>query len=307
MQVGGAFHQPAVTVGNDFWRFIRIREFTGNGFQHVQRRYQTLYHTKFVGDDNKAPASTTQHAQQVNRIQRLRHHDGRRRGRYGLDVDALFQRHEHLFRAHHTDDLIQLAPTDREQAVRRGEQLLANFVDAQVGVHPADFTARRHNAAQGAGGQRKHAVDHVAFFFHKRAFRHRNRVTVLVIRLHVHLTTPAHQAQDRIGGTRAQRLIRLLLNEVTARNLVKQLDQNREANRGVQVAFRYMETKTFCHQAQTNHQQETQTQHNDRRMLVDETRQRFRRQQHYRHRNHNRRHHHRQMVHHANRCNHRIQ
>ena len=191
--------------------------------------------------------------------------------------------------------------------MRRGEQLLTNFVDAQVGVHPADFAARRHNTAQGAGSQRKHAIDHVAFFFHKRAFRHRNRVAVLVISLHVHLTTPAHQSQNRICGTGSQRLIRLLLNKVTARNLVKQLDQNREANRGVQVAFRNMEAKPFCHQAQTNHQQEAQTQHNDRRMLVDETRQRFRRQQHYRHRNHHRRHHHRQMVHHADRRNHRIQ
>src|SRR5690606_529515 len=221
------------------------------------------------------PAGTTQYAQQVDRIQRLRYYDGGRRGRYGLDVNALFQRHQHLFRAYDTDDLIQLTPADREQTVWRGEQLLTNFVDAQVGVHPADLTARRPNAAQGAGSQRKHAVDHVAFFFHKRAFRHRNRVTVLVISLHVDLTTSAHQSQNRVCGTGSQRLIRLLLNKVTARNLVKQLDQNREADRGVQVAFRNMEAKPFCHQAQTNHQQEAQTQHNDRRMLVDETRQRF--------------------------------
>ena len=68
-----------------------------------------------------------------------------------------------------------------------------------------------------------------------------------------------------------------------------------------------MEAKAFRHQAQTNHQQEAQTQHHHRRMLVHETRQRFRRQQHDRHRNNHSRHHDRQMVHHADRRDHRIQ
>lgn len=68
-----------------------------------------------------------------------------------------------------------------------------------------------------------------------------------------------------------------------------------------------MEAKTFRYQAQTNHQQEAQTEHNHRRMLVDETRQRFRRQQHDRHGNDHSRHHHREMVHHADRRDYRIQ
>ena len=130
---------------------------------------------------------------------------------------------------------------------------------------------------------------------------------VFGIRLDVHLTTTAHQAQNGVCGTGAQRLIRLLLNKVTARNLVEQLDQDREANGGVQVAFRNMEAKTFRHQAQTNHQQEAQTQHDHRRMLVNEARQRLRGQQHDRHRNDNSRHHYRQMIHHADRRDHRIQ
>ena len=36
---------------NDFRRFVSVREFTRNGFQHIQRRDQTLYHTKLVGHD----------------------------------------------------------------------------------------------------------------------------------------------------------------------------------------------------------------------------------------------------------------
>ncbi len=68
-----------------------------------------------------------------------------------------------------------------------------------------------------------------------------------------------------------------------------------------------MEAKAFSHQAETNHQQETQTQHDNRWVLVHETRQRFRRQQHHRHRNDDSRHHHRQVVHHTDCGNNRIQ
>ena len=67
-----------------------------------------------------------------------------------------------------------------------------------------------------------------------------------------------------------------------------------------------MEAKTFRHQAQTDHQQEAQTEHYNRRMLVDETGKRLRRQQHHRHRNHHGSHHHRQMVNHTHGGNHRV-
>ena len=70
------------------------------------------------------------------------------------------------------------------------------------------------------------------------------------------LLTPAHQTEDRIGSARAQRQGRLMTNKVTARNLVKELDGYREANRGVQIAFWNMQAETFCQQAQANHQQE---------------------------------------------------
>ncbi len=69
-----------------------------------------------------------------------------------------------------------------------------------------------------------------------------------------------------------------MTDKVPARNLVKQLNDDREANRCVQVAFRNMETETFRDQAQADHQQEAQTEHHHRRMLVDEVRQRFWRQ-----------------------------
>ncbi|MNE48556.1 hypothetical protein D3C80_1430270 [compost metagenome] len=91
--------------------------------------------------------------------------------------------------------------------------------------------------------------------FDKSANRHRNRGITRRFRLY-RLTTAPHQTQNGVGGTGAQRLVRLLLDEVTARNLVEQLDNNREADRGVQVAFRNMEAETFSDQTQANHQQE---------------------------------------------------
>ncbi|MNC80880.1 hypothetical protein D3C75_1338150 [compost metagenome] len=77
-----------------------------------------MYHTKLVGHDNKAASGTAQHAKQVDRVERFRHHDCRRCGSNGFDVAALFQRHQHLFRTHHTDHFVQLTATYREQAVR---------------------------------------------------------------------------------------------------------------------------------------------------------------------------------------------
>ena len=87
---------------------------------------------------------------------------------------------------------------------------------------------------------------------------------------HGRLFATAHQAQNRISGTRAQRQRRLVADKVTPRHLVKELNGYREANRRVQIALRNMEAKAFCHQTQTNHQQEAQTQHDNRRVLVHE-------------------------------------
>ena len=137
-------------------------------------------------------------------------------------------------------------------------KLLTNFIHAQVRIDPADFPARVDDSAQRTGSKGEHAVDHVAALLYKRppepapdyGFQYR---------LNVHLATTAHQTQNGIRGTGTQRLIRLLLNKVPARNLVEQFNQDREANCGVQITFRNMEAKTFRYQAQTNHQQEAQS------------------------------------------------
>ena len=119
MQVGRAFDQPAIAVNDDLRRLIGIREFTGDGFQDVQRRHQPLYHAKLVGHDDKAAARAAQNAEQIDRVQRFR--DDNRRGGRGQrrNVFSRLKGHQQLFRPHDTDDFIQLSAADREQTVRR--------------------------------------------------------------------------------------------------------------------------------------------------------------------------------------------
>jgi hypothetical protein len=87
----------------------------------------------------KAAAGAAQDAEQIDRVQRFRDHNRRGGGGQRRDVFARLQRHQHLFRPHDTDDFIQLSAADREQAVRRREQLTANFIFTLLGVDPADF------------------------------------------------------------------------------------------------------------------------------------------------------------------------
>ncbi|MCP0833600.1 hypothetical protein KU710_23775, partial [Salmonella enterica subsp. enterica serovar Give] len=65
------------------------------------------------------------------------------------------------------------------------------------------------------------------------------------------------ELDEIIGIVRAKELLVALEEgaDVAARNLVKHLDNDRETNCRVQVAFRNMETKPFRHQAQADHQQ----------------------------------------------------
>ena len=109
---------PAVAVDDNFRRFVSVRELAGNRLQYVQRRNQPLYDAKLVSHDDKATAGAAQHAQQIDRVQRFRDHNRRRGGSQSGNIVTRFQRHQHLFRPHDTDDFIQLAAADREQAVR---------------------------------------------------------------------------------------------------------------------------------------------------------------------------------------------
>ena len=62
---------------------------------------------------------------------------------------------------------------------------------------------------------------------------------------------------------------------VALRNLVKHFNQDGEADSGVEVAFRDVEMEGFGNEAETDHQQETQAEHDDGRMPVHELGQRF--------------------------------
>ena len=64
--------------------------------------------------------------------------------------------------------------------------------------------------------------------------------------------------------------------------------------------------EAFGNQAETNHQQEAQTQHHYGGVFIDKLGERLARHNHHRHRHHHRGHRHHNMIHHRHRGNHRI-
>ena len=119
---------------------------------------------------------------------------------------------------------------------------------------------------------------------------------------------PAKQAHHRMGGALAHgpQALHAFLAARTG-NLVEYFDQDREADGGVQITFRDMKAQALGSQAEADHHQEAQAQHDHRRVTVDEVGQRFAGDDHQTDREHHGDHHHRQMLNHAYRGNHRVQ
>lgn len=118
----------------------------------------------------------------------------------------------------------------------------------------------------------------------------------------------AEQAQHRMGGTRAQRAVALqALLAALAGDLVEHLDEDREADGRVQVAFRDMEAQALGGQAEADHHQEAQAQHDHRRVTIDEVGQRLAGDDHQADGDDHRDHHHFQVLDHAHRGDHRVE
>ncbi len=116
--------QPSVSA--NFRRFIGIREPHRQRFQHIQRRNQPLHHAELVSDDNETAARARRKKTPNRLIQDqafpLPHHYRRRKTRrIAANVRALPAPPATLRCANDTDNFIQLAPTYREQAMRRRE------------------------------------------------------------------------------------------------------------------------------------------------------------------------------------------
>ncbi len=92
-----------------------------------------------------------------------------------------------------------------------------------------------------------------------------------------------------------------------AGDLVEHLNEDREADGRIQIALGNMEAQAFGGQAETDHHQEAQTQHDHRRAAVDEFGQRLAGNHHQADGEDHRDHHHRQVLDHADGGNHRIQ
>ncbi len=123
-----------------------------------------------------------------------------------------------------------------------------------------NIVARGHDAADGTLVKMQHPLNHPSLL------RGKDRTVVMVSKqrggLRIQfgiLFFTAQQANNRVGGALAQRLVG---GEETAAvencQLVQGLDNDREANRGVEIPFWNMEAKPVCHQAEADHQQEAQ-------------------------------------------------
>ncbi len=120
--------------------------------------------------------------------------------------------------------------------MRRRQQLTTNFIFTLLSVDPADFSARGHDAAQGALGQGQHAVNHVALFFRKGALRNGHRGWTVCVMADGGLFAAAHQAQDGIRGPSAAAASTGGEQSYGAPP-VKELDNDRETDRRVQIPF----------------------------------------------------------------------
>ena len=119
---------------------------------------------------------------------------------------------------------------------------------------------------------------------------------------------PTQQSHHGMGGplTHRTQTLQAAFASCTG-NLVEHLDQNRETDGGVQVAFWNVEAKAFSGKAETDHHQKAQAQHDHGGVTVDETGQRLAGNDHQANGDHHRDHHHGQMLDHAHCSDHRIQ
>ena len=177
-------------------------------------------------------------------------------------------------------------------------------------IDHVDFRAHGHDCPDRAFGQVQHAADHDSLAAIKQhlfaiALYHVGDFFPDFISFDA---TTAQQAQHRMRGTLTQRS--MLLQAAFAPRpgqLVEQLDQNREADRCIQIAFGDVEAQAFCGQAETDHHQKAQAQHDDRRVGIDEPGQRLAGHDHDTDGENHRDHHDGQVFDHADCGDHRIQ
>ena len=244
--------------------------------------------------------------EQFNRIQRrrtVRQNQRLAQGRLNIDFSRLKQLVQQIFFTDIAQRLIYTCLTDNQQtAIRRIFQLRILLFPTLGNIQFLDFPTRNHHTHNRTLRQSQHAANHGFFVFFKMLV-----IAAVIACFCQNAFADTHHTQHIFSGALTPRSADVVIFAgILLRNLIKQFDQNREADRRIQIAFRNMEMEGFRNQAETNHQQETQTQHHDGRMLVDKSSQRFAGGNHHRHRHNNRTHCHHNMIHHRHCRNNRI-
>ena len=173
-----------------------------------------------------------------------------------------------------------------------------------------DLHAVGHHRLDRLLGQAQHAADHhplAAIEQRSLAGAPFEHVGDFLAHL-IGLDLATEQAQHRVGGTlaHATAVLQLAL-ALVPHQLVGQLDKDGEANRRVQVALGNMEAQALGGEAEADHHQEAQAQHDHCRVGVDEGGQRLAGDDHQADGDDHGDHHHFQMLDHAYRGDYRVQ
>ena len=173
-----------------------------------------------------------------------------------------------------------------------------------------DVGTRGHDTAYWALGQLQHTADHDPFTSMKHVLglatvEHVRNLVVHLIGLQCAAAQQAHHRVRRALTHGAHAVQAFFASG--AGDLVEQLDHNREANGRIQITLRNVETQTFGREAEADHHQKAQAQHDHGGVAVDETGEWFAGQHHQADGEHDRDHHHRQVFDHAHSGDHRIE
>nr|GEZ64812.1 hypothetical protein [Tanacetum cinerariifolium] len=257
-----------------------VRQFASDGFENVGHGEDTGEVTEFVDDESN--------------VRGLRAHLLK-----GVEDREAVQQ-------------VQCWPGQRQSRIGGAEQPLTDALGCLIQVNNVDVVAHCHHTAHRPLRQLQHAADH-----HPLAAVENHFATVGVAVEHVGDLVanllgigfaPAQQTQHGMGGALAARQIALYAALAPCPgDLVKHFDQDREANGCIQVALGNMETEAVGGQAEADHHQKAQAQHDDGRVSIDECGQRLAGDDHDRDREHHGDHHDRQFVDHAHGSNHGIQ
>ncbi|ENN86158.1 hypothetical protein RHSP_33312 [Rhizobium freirei PRF 81] len=275
-------------------------EFAGDGLKEIRRRHQSFDFAIFVEDQRHGLILVAQPLHQLEHADALMHGERLADGALQIDLALFHQVAQDVACAGDADEIVEAAADDREARMADLDDTALLLLARLVEVEPDDIRARRHDRARRAVGKRQHAMDHVLLLGGEHLF-----ADGLLGRLFRCLAERslrplgAEKAEHGIGGAIADIAWRNQPLLVAAGKLVQRLDDDREADGGIEIALRHMEAEAFDDERETDHHQEAEAEDDHGRMFRNEGHQRLRQEQHDADREDHGNHHDGELLHHA--------